>query len=840
MEDTTCFHCGQPTERTDPPVFDVLDRPRIFCCAGCLAVCQAIVNAGHADYYRYRDVAARQVREDHLPAVLQQAELYDRDEIQATFVQQHGDWREASLVLEEIRCAACLWLNERQLRRLDGVLDVRMDYTSHRAIVRWDPSRLRLSEILEAIARIGYVAYPHSTEHRARLDADRRRRSGQRLLYAGAAGMAIMQFSLATYLMAVPADGGVLPLWVVVGRWSSFLAATSILLYSGQDFFVGAWRDLRFGRAGMDVPIALGLLIAWGGSLMATIRHSGDVYYDSIAMFVFLVLLARRAELRARTVAAAGLDKLLKVVPQSARRLDGDGNEQRVAVVDLLPGNRLRLRPGEAVPVDGILIEGEGRFDESVISGETDAVFRRPGEPVVGGSWVEDQPVVIEVRRRAQESTVGELVRLIDRGLRYRPRYVQLADHVAAGFVLAVLALAAVTAVMHALWVPETAMQSTIAVLIVTCPCALALATPIALSLSAAALLKGGVIPLRIEALDSLARIDTFVFDKTGTLTLGRPELSVVESLDGRSAEELLRIARSLEGASEHPLAHAFAKRGALPAPPPSGQRNFPGEGVEGTIAGQTWRLGTLRFALAGHASPPDVMGRVASLAGEGYVVVVLGCRGRPAALFGLRDALRPGARETIRRLQQEAGVAVALLSGDGDNHVARVAARLGIVTHHAEMRPLDKLRWLRRRQQQGARIAMVGDGINDAPTLAAATVSVSFAAATDIAKSRSDFLIRRTALDPLVDALRWARRTRRIIRQNLLWAAGYNLGAVPLAALGYVPPWAAALGMSLSSLLVVGNSLRLRRTDSTLPDGDRERPATDSIDARKGYHFCG
>jgi Cu2+-exporting ATPase len=441
----SCFHCGLPVPVDGGWYLTVLGKVRPFCCPGCQAVCRTIVNAGLEDYYRHRSTKATRADPEVVPEILKKLSLYDHPDIQRSFVRGSLDWREASLILEDIRCAACLWLNERHLRGLDGVLDVEMDYASERARVRWDPERLQLSTILQAIADIGYIAYPYDPAHREQLLKDRKRRSAHRLIFAAAVGMPVMQFSLASYIMGNVQAGGELPLWVIIGRWTALFAAAAILFYSGQDFFVGAWRDLKNRRLGMDVPVVLGLMIALAGSLVATLQQRGEVYLDSIAMFVLFVLLARIQEMRGRVMAANAMDRLARVIPQTARRLTEAGEEE-VAAVALRPGDRLRVAPGEVLPVDGTIAEGRSAIDESPLTGESAPVLRQAGDPVTAGTCNVDQPIVVEVTRVGEESTAGEIRYLLDRALHLRPRYALLAERAAEWFVAVVLLLALGTA----------------------------------------------------------------------------------------------------------------------------------------------------------------------------------------------------------------------------------------------------------------------------------------------------------------------------------------------------------------------------------------------------------
>ena len=807
-----CFHCGLPVPGNFvSPRLEVFGEPREFCCHGCHVVCKAIVDAGHADYYKHRTDPAVSDNKELVPDFLEQVELFDRPEIQQDFVKEVGESREAALLLDNIRCPACLWLNERHLRSLPGVLDVHIDDTTQRARVRWDPATIRLSEILRAITDIGYIAHPYDATRSEQLNRLRRRRSTERLLFAGIIGMLVMHFSLASYLMGGPGPDGELPLWIVIGRWSNLLVALLLLAYPGQEFFAGAWNDLKHRRLGMDVPVVLGLSGAFLGSLHATITGQGEVYFDSIAMFIFFLLLARRFELRGKLSAADRLDRLARVTPATASRLAADGRIEEVPVDEIAMGDLIRVLPGTTLPVDGELLEGISSFDESLLTGEAQPVLHQPGDHLIAGSVNGDQPVTVRVTHAVQQSAVSEIRHLVERGLELRPRYAQLAERVASVFVVVLLVIATATAIYWLKTEPASWLSSTIAVLIVTCPCALALATPVALAVSAGRFIDLGVLPLRMRALDALARADLFVFDKTGTLTEGQPALAAVLPFAGQDAELMLRHAAALAHESAHPVAHALRERVPIPGLIPRKVNNVPGAGILGTIEDREWRLGKPEFAAADSAYDESMLATIDAARKRGQLISVLANDLGVQAILAFEDPLRPGVSDMLAGLAENGVREVAILSGDAAASVQRLARQLGIEDAHGGQSPADKLAWTQAHQGGGRQLAMFGDGINDAPTLAAADVSISFAQATDLANASSDFLVLGDDARALVEARQLAQHTRRNIMQNFAWAAGYNLCAVPFAAAGMIPPWGAAIGMSLSSLIVVMNALRLK-----------------------------
>ncbi|MEJ2308212.1 MAG: heavy metal translocating P-type ATPase, partial [Gammaproteobacteria bacterium] len=645
-----CFHCGLPVPDIEEiPTLEVHGRERHFCCHGCEAVCKAIVDAGLEDYYRHRSDPAVTAGVDIIPDFLKQVGLYDRPEIQKDFVTGEDDWREANLLLENIRCPACLWLNEKHLRSLDGVIDVHIDDITQRARVRWLPEKIRLSEILTAITSIGYVAHPYDASRSQALQKERRRRSTERLIFAGLIGMLVMNFSIATYVMTPEGEG--LPLWITIGRWTGLALTALILAYSAQDFFAGAWNDIRNRRLGMDIPVVLGLTVAWSGSLYTTITEHGEVYFDSIAMFVFFLLMARRLELRGKLRAAGRLEELARVTPRTAVRIDAQGERHKVTVDELVPDDVIRLTPGETLAVDGVILKGVSTFDESLLTGEATPLVREPGDRVVAGSVNGEQPVDIRVTHTVQGSAVSEIRHLVEGGLEQRPGYALLAEQAATWFIAVILVIAGSTALYWWFNEPSQWLPSTISVLIVTCPCALALATPVALAVSAGRFIDLGVLPLSMKALDALALCRQFIFDKTGTLTEGRPAVTDVILTGGIERDEALAIAGALSADSEHPVAKALQVE--------AGQNrhiesllNVPGAGTQALIDGGTWRLGKPEFACEPLHMPPAVAAEIERLRSSGHLVSLLADADAVRAIFAFDDRLRPGVPAMLSELQ--------------------------------------------------------------------------------------------------------------------------------------------------------------------------------------------
>lgn len=803
----TCFHCGLPV----PPGLDLSvridgsDEP--MCCPGCQAVAQAIVDAGHTDFYRHRTHASN-TGEALVPEFIQQTRVYDHPEIQKTFVRDAGTHqREAALILEGIVCAACVWLNERHLSQLPGVLEVQINYATHRARIRWDDTRIRLSEILQAIHNIGYNAHPYDPAREQIAREQERRTQLKRIGIAGVLGMQIMMLSITLYI----GDwSGMEAEFQRFFRWIGLLLTTPVLLYSGAPFLRGALRDLRNRSVGMDVPVSLGILVAFGGSVHATLTGRGEVYYDSVVMFIFFLLVSRYFELMARKRGAEIAENLSHALPAMATRLtmNADGETQEVIpVTELQPGDRVLIKPGAAVPADGTIESGSSGVSEALLSGESTPLAKAPGDSLIGGSINMDSPLVMRVDRTGLDTVLAEITRLLERAQQEKPAITQLADRAAAGFVVAVLLLAAGVGFYWWFHSPDHWLPVLVAVLVVTCPCALSLATPTAVSAATGTLLARGLLTTGSARLETLARATHVVFDKTGTLTAGKPVIVSVECNSETGETRLLQIAAALEARSEHAAARAICERVKRNPLTATDVTNHPGAGISGRVLDRTWYIGNDAF-IAAHCAAGSSFGTAPA---DGTTKILLADEHKVHARISLRDELRPDARAAITALQQ-AGKQVILMSGDNPAAVQAVAGQLGIDHAHAGLKPADKLRMVQQLQEQGAVVVMVGDGINDAPVLGTSDVSIAMQGAAKISQASADMILLSDRLESLADGMRLAQRTLRVIRQNLAWAIGYNLIALPAAALGFVAPWMAAIGMSSSSLLVVLNALRLTR----------------------------
>ncbi|UCE89634.1 MAG: cadmium-translocating P-type ATPase [Pseudomonadota bacterium] len=818
--DTSCYHCGLPVPPGTHYEVEIDGAARPMCCPGCRAVAQAIIDNNLTAFYRHRTHAARNPGE-LIPAALSDAQLYDNPAVQKSFVRDAGaQVREAPLILEGIVCAACVWLNERHVSALQGVESFSVNYATHRAQVRWDDSRIHLSDIIRAIAAIGYIAHPFDPGRQEELFRRERKRALRRIAVAGLGAMQVMMLAVAMYAGDYHGMEEGLRGFM---RWVSALIALPVVVYSARPFFAAALGDLKRRRLGIDVPVSLAIGGAFFASLLATLSGAGEVYFDSVTMFTFFLLSGRYLEMGARHRAGEAAEELVHLLPAVATRIASDGHEV-VAVADLRPGEQVLIKPGETVPADGRVVAGASSVNESLLTGESLPLAKVEGDAVVGGTVNVESPLTVRVERVGPETVLAAIVRLLDRAQGEKPRVARLADRVAGWFVGAILLIASGVAWWWWLYDPAHAFAVTLSVLVVTCPCALSLATPAAIAAATGALTRRGVLATRGHALETLARATHVIFDKTGTLTHGRPELAQTEVCGDVPQESALAVAAALEVHSEHPIAGVFA-RVADEAPAAEQVTASPGRGVEGSVEGTLYRIGAPQF--------------VAELAGETPAVprgtpprtqVWLGSAAGLLARFELRDHLRSEAPAAVRDLQAM-GLKVQILSGDVAAMVDEVARELAVDVACGGYTPERKLAHVRALQAKGAVVAMVGDGVNDAPVLAGAQVSIAMGSGTQLAQATADMILLSGSLARLPGAVHTARATLRVIRQNLGWAVLYNLTALPLAAAGLVAPWMAAIGMSASSLLVVLNALRLARRDPPRLGSNRDntslRPAS-------------
>lgn len=804
----SCFHCHQPVPRGLDLEVQIEGQARPMCCYGCQTVAQTIVDQGLTHYYKFRQVDADGVPQALVPDALQslneEVKSYDDPDIQQEFVRGDDDSKvkEVTLAVEGMTCAACAWLIERQLLGLQGVQHVVVNATTDRVNVKWQPQALKLSDILAAIHRIGYRALPFQQADLEHSFEKKRRSYILRLGVAGLASMQTMMVAFGLYYDDID-DMHRLYFW-----WVSLLFTAPVIVYSCQPFFANAIRALRARTVNMDVPVSLAMILAFVASFYATLFDTGEIYYECVSMFAFLLLSGRYLELLAKHRAIANAANLMKLIPAIAERQqtddDGTTSWHQVMVKYLQPNDVIRVKPGEPIPVDGALLSQKAWADEALLTGESRPVAKQTGDDVFAGTINQQAPIELRVTGTHQDTLLSSIVSLQDSAMEKKPRFARLADVVGRYFVFGTLIVATLTFTSWMFLSPADAFWITLAVLVATCPCALGLAAPTAMSGAINRLNKGGVLLKNAAILEALPRIKTLCLDKTGTLTQGR--FNIVkrwfrEKLpEGFDEQVLMQLASSIEQYSEHPLARPFQQH-AHAGLKVSQVDNEPGAGLTAFYQEQDYRIGSLGFIQEWH---PDASSPLP------HANVFLCDRSGILAAFQVDDEVRADAQAMVDWFKRQ-DIHIVMLTGDDEQRAQEMASRLGISEVHAQLKPADKLNCLQQLQQQSP-VMMVGDGINDAPVLAQADASLTFASGTELAQAGSDGVILNGRLNALQNVFDVGRLTRRIIRQNFAWALGYNAVILPLAVTGQVGPLWAMLGMSASSLIVVSNSLRLMR----------------------------
>lgn len=790
-----CFHCQDDLVEGSVFTAEITGATQQFCCPACVAVAECIQADGLGKYYEFRDVAA--TRPNY---AVSNFEHYDLPEIQQTFVVDTEDDSQARLLLQGIHCSACTWLIEQKLKRLQGLLSVRVNLQQQQALIHWDSSVLALSVIMQAISELGYEPQPWSESSRAQL-AQEERKSLQRRM--GVAGLLMMQVGMLSIGLYAGEFQGMGDLMQLLLRTASGVFATIIVLYSAQPFFKGAWRGLKQLHPGMDLPVVIAVLAAYLASIRALITQNGDTYFDTVCMFVFFLLLSRFLEARARSENSQYSSDL---IPRTATKFSGPSlsaiqevHLAQIASTHIQIGDVLLVRDGELLPVDGIIIDGESSLDESVFTGEPLPVHKAVGAEVLAGSINVEQALLIQATEISSQARLQKIESLLAQAQSDKPVITQLADRLSSAFVSVVIVIAVIAAWWWSAQSPEQALLVALAVLVVSCPCALSLATPTAMTVASNGLRRAGILSVSSQLLETLPKVDHAIFDKTGTLTKGIFTIEEMRCDEALDADQLKCVAASLEAYSSHPIATAFRHDHLLPC---QDVTVVVGRGVQGSINGEQFRLGSAAFCseqLGGQIIAPNT-GQWLALCSERTLL----------AWFRLQDTLRDDALITIQGLQKR-GIDIELLSGDASSAVRDLAEKLNISLYASGLCAEQKLNRLQELQSQGKTVMAVGDGVNDVPLLAAADISVAVSNASDMAKTQADVVLASSVLLKLPKAIKYSELSNNVIRQNIVWALLYNGLAVPLAAVGLVPPWLAAIGMSLSSIIVVANAQRLR-----------------------------
>ncbi|MGE6318317.1 heavy metal translocating P-type ATPase [Shewanella baltica] len=792
----SCFHCQEPVLTGQQFVTRINDRDELMCCPGCQAVSQAIVDAGLLSYYKFRTEPGSK-QNALVPEALTQFSAYDLPEVQQDFVHSEDNIESVSLSIDGITCAACAWLIEHKVKQLTGVSQVLVNSTTQRAMISWDKRTVKLSDILGQISRIGYQAAPYQVDEQELNNKLNSRKFLLRLGLAGFATMQVMMFALALY------TGYFTDLDVQYRdyfRWVSMIFATPVVLYSAQPFYFSAIRTLLSGKLNMDVSVSIAIGGAYVASCFATVNGTGEVYFESVSMFTFFLLLGRYFEQKARQKASVSSSNLHKLVPLTAHLVNDNGQEE-------IPAKKLRLndvilvKPGEMIAADGVVIEGHTSINEAMLTGEQMPIEKTVASQVYAGTINVDQPIKVSVTALGQDQLVAEIIRLQELASNTKPAIALLADKLSRYFSGTILTIATITYLVWHQISPEDAFWVTLSVLVATCPCALALATPTAVTCATAIFTRLGIITRKAGVFEKLPQIKHVVFDKTGTLTCGTLSIGQTQCMADLTKTQALAIAAALETGSRHPIAAAFAvfADNALVTEEVHHEVGF---GVRGRIDGTDYLIGNAVFTGASiDTRDPTQKIWLARSCNEQLEVL---------ASFEIQDNIRQDSKATVEMLKQQ-GCRISIASGDSSGHVHQLAKELGIDDVHSGLTPADKLALVTRLQQH-TRVAMFGDGINDAPVLAGADLSVAMGSGSAIAKNSADLILLGDHLSRFTQAVSVAKLTTQIIRQNLAWALGYNALILPLAVTGHVAPYIAAIGMSASSLIVVGNSLRLLR----------------------------
>jgi len=767
-----------------------------MCCPGCQAVSQAIMDAGLSSYYQFRSEPGNR-QTALVPEQLSQYSAYDLPEVQQDFVHKQGAIDSTSLSIDGITCAACAWLIEHKLKPVAGVTNVLVNSTTQRALVSWDSERIQLSEILQIISKIGYQAAPYQVDEQEKQSKADSRKFLLRLGLAGFATMQVMMFALALY------TGYFTDLDVQFRdyfRWVSLIFAAPVVLYSAQPFYFSALRSVLSGKLNMDVSVSIAILGAYIASCIATMQGNGEVYFESVSMFTFFLLLGRYFEQAARQKASVSSSNLHKLVPLTAH-LCHEGEITEIAAKQLTIGDIILVKPGEVIAADAEVVTGQSSVNEAMLTGEQMPISKRVLDKVYAGTINIEQPIEVRVTALGQDQLVAEIIRLQELASNNKPTIALIADRLARYFSGTVLSIAAITYVVWSFVSPEDAFWITLSVLVATCPCALALATPTAVTCATAIFTKLGVIPRKPGIFEKLTKINHVVFDKTGTLTCGQLSIGDVQTFAGYSSVQVLSIAAAIEQGSLHPIALAFSPFYDNQHQVDTVEHHI-GLGIQAIMNQQQVSIGTAQFV------SPDML--PISVKATQSQWIYLSIDNELIAKIEMLDKLRVDSIATVNALKA-ANIKLSIASGDNSGHVEFLAHKIGISDVHSGLSPQDKLA-LVNRLQQDANVAMFGDGINDAPVLAGANLSVAMGSGSAIAKNSADLILLGDHLSRFNDAIYVAKQTQRIIHQNLLWAFAYNIIILPLAVTGHVAPYIAAIGMSVSSLIVVSNSLRLLR----------------------------
>ena len=801
---SACFHCGLDVPENTEFNVTIQGEQQPMCCAGCEAVAKTIIESDLSDYYQYRDPTTARNPQELIPDQIKNNSIYDRESIRNRYVKTTDDGTdEITLILEGLTCVACAWLIEKQLAKQDGIHSIDVNYTSMIAQLKWNQNQINLSQILTLIRQIGYIAIPYEPRIQYKQQLVQRSQQIRRIGITGILAMQVMIISVALYFGHYT---GMDESWKLFFQKLGLLFTLPIIVYSAQGFFKASLYQLRSLQPGMDVPVCLGLSLAFIASLGTLISGSGEVYYDSIAMFVFLLLVARYFMHSSILAASHSIERLAANTPLMASKLTEhsiSAMAETITAEELCPGDWVRVLAGNVIPADGIIQSGSSSVNQAMMSGESRPLKVTNNDQVLAGSVNVSKPLIIKVTASGQNTVYSAIEKMTRQGLAQQGSDLPLIDLIARWFVTAILIIAFAVAVYWWHSAPDQWLSITVAVLVVSCPCALSLSVPSAYAATTSKLIESGLMLTHSQAIERLTKITHVIFDKTGTLTSDTLEVSHVETFANLSKQQALKIAASLEINSDHPLAKAIVRENKDGLLKTTHWTNENTSGISAIINSTQYFIGNANYILENtNLNPDEIQFDSGALLADEHSII---------ARFEFRQILRDGVHELVDYFKSK-NKPVIMLTGDRPAPANYLAGELGITNVHSEYMPQDKLEFVNTMQsQQNASILMIGDGINDSPVLAAADVSIAVAGASPLAVSGADIVMANPDLKSVITLDKYAGKTSKIIRQNITWAVGYNLLAIPFAASGLITPLFAAVGMSLSSIIVVLNAQRLR-----------------------------
>jgi len=805
--ENSCFHCGLPVDDRNRVINTIEDKPHAFCCHGCSSVCEMIYESGLQGFYQ-RTPDGQLLSPPPEPP--QETRLYDIDEIQSEFVQDLGSSRDMHLIVEGIHCSACVWLIERSLAKLPGILDVKVNLANKRLFVRWDNTQIKISTIIEHLGNIGYAATPFNPETAEGTIQKQNRALLLRMAFAAFSMMNLMWISIALYSGADAGEFKQLFYWV------GFFLATPTLLYSGWPFLKGAYTGLRHLNLTMDVPIAIGAVTTYAYSVFVTLSQSnvGHVYYDTVVNFIFVILVGRFLEAKSKRHAVAATQRLMDLQPRVANVLRD--NETHIVPIRAIQLNQtILVKPGDKIPVDGIVLSGISSVDESLLSGESAPVKKQLNDNLSAGTVNLESTLTVKVTATLRNTSLGKIISLVEEAQASKAPIQCIADKIVPWFVAVTLALASFTFVFWFNDGIELALLAATSVLIITCPCAFGLATPMSIAVASGLAARYGLLIKNGAVLEYLAGIRHFVFDKTGTLTEGKMRVKHIVS-DAIDKTDLLNKAAHVESLSEHPIARAILleakhKHLNIETGKVTDFSNLPGYGITGQFTNETVSVGNIKWLKRNNVSLNNAyIEQADALEQQGISCVHVSINYKHQGFIAIADQLRADAKTLIDNLRS-AGIELTLLSGDKEAVAQAIADELGGMNVIADVLPGEKDSIIKQLQDSGQQVAMIGDGVNDAPALIRADVGIAIGSGTDVSMESADIVLLSNELDKIRLAADLSRRTLRTIRQNIILSISYNIIMVPLAMMAFITPLFAAIAMPISSLVVIGNAARIR-----------------------------